>query len=102
MNAYFENTGYRTNTRRESAIPTRRFGDGFIELVCAIIGMLTCTAAIKIEKTTLSLALFLSCFGIIGAIDSGAISMLLGIILCAAISLCQYATLKSLFKRATK
>ncbi len=102
MNAYFENTGYRTNTKRETAIPSHRFGDGFISLVCAIIGILTCTAAVKIEKTALSLALFLTCFGIIGAIESGAVSMLLGIILCAAISLCQYATLRSLFKRATK
>ena len=102
MNAYFENTGYRTNTRKESAIPSHRFGDGFISLICAIIGILTCTAAVKIEKTALSLALFLACFGIIGAIESGAVSMLLGILACAVISLCQYATLRSLFKRATK
>ena len=102
MNAYFENTGYRSNTRRESAIPSRRFGDGFISFVCAIIGILTCNAAIKLEKTALSLVLLISFVGIVGSIESGAISMLAGIIVCGVISLCEYATLKSLFKRAAK
>ncbi len=102
MNAYFENTGYRTNTRKESAVSSHSFGDGFISFICAIVGMLTCTAAIKLEKTALSLILFLASFGVIGAIESGAMSMLVGILICAVISLCEYATLRSLFKRATK
>ena len=102
MNAYFENTGYRTNTTRESTINSHSFGDGFISFVCAIIGMLTCTAAVKLEKTALSLVLFIGFFGIVGGIESGAISMLAGIVICAVLSLCEYATLKSLFKRATK
>ena len=102
MNAYFENTGYRTNTRKESAIPSHRFGDGFISFVCAVIGMLTCTAAVKLEKTALSLVLFIAFFGIVGGIESGAISMLLGLIACGILSLCEYATLKSLFKPARK
>lgn len=102
MNAYYENTGYRSNTRRESSIPSHRFGDGFISVICAIIGMLTCSVAIKLEKTAFSLVLFIAFFGIVGGIESGAVSMLLGIIICAVISLCEYATLKSLFKHTAK
>ena len=102
MNAYYENTGYRSNTGRESAIPSHRFGDGLISFICAVIGMLTCSVAIKLEKTAFCLALLIAFFGIIGAIESGAISMLLGIVICAALSLCEYTTLKSLFGRTTK
>jgi hypothetical protein len=39
-------------------------------------------------------------FGVVGGIECGAISMLVGIIVCALISLCEYATLKSIFKHA--
>lgn len=99
MNAYFENTGYRANAKRENAIPSHSFGDGLITFICAIIGMLTCPVAVKLEKTAFSLALFITFFGIVGGIESGAISMLLGILLCGVISLCEYATLKSLFSK---
>ena len=33
MNAYYENTGYRSNTGRERAIPSHGFGDGLISIV---------------------------------------------------------------------
>ena len=100
MNAYFDNTTYGRNITRERAIPSRKYGDGFISFICAIIGMLTCSAAVKIEKTAVSLILFVAFFGVVGGIECGAISMLIGILVCAIISLCEYATLKSLFKRA--
>ena len=102
MNAYIENTGYRVNTKHEEAVSAPRFGDGFISFVCAIIGMLACPTAIKLEKISLSFILFIGFFGVVGGIETGAISMLLGIIICGAISLCEYATLKSLTERTEK
>ena len=99
MNAYYENTAYGRNATRIGAIPSRRYGDGFINFICAIIGIITCSAAVKIEKTAISFGLLLAFFGIVGGIDQGSISMLGGIVLCALISLLEYATLKSIFKR---
>ena len=55
--------------------------------------------AVKLEKTALSLVLFIAFFGVVGGIESGALTMLAGILICAVISLFEYATLKSLFKR---
>lgn len=100
MNAYFENTSYGRNIPRSRTAPARKYGDGFISFICAIIGLFTCTAAVKLEKTALSLVLFIAFFGIVGGIESGAISMLVGILVCGVISLLEYATLKSLFKPA--
>lgn len=100
MNAYFDNTTYGRNIARARAIPSRKYGDGFISFICAIIGMFTCSAAVKIEKTAISLVLFVSFFGVAGGIECGAISMLVGTLVCTLISLCEYVTLKSLFKRA--
>ena len=102
MNAYFENAQYTSNVKREVALPSRKIGDGLISVICAIIGLLTCTAAVKLEKTAFSLVLFIAFFGVVGGIESGEISMLFGIVICAVLSLCEYATLKNLFKRATK
>ncbi len=100
MNAYFDNTAYGKNIARERTIPSGKFGDGFISFICAIVGLLTCSAAVKIEKTALSLILFIAFFGVVGGIDSGALSMLPGILICGAISFIEYVTLKSIFKRA--
>lgn len=99
MNAYFENTSYGRNITRERQIPARKYGDGFISFICAIIGIFTCPAAVKLEKTALSLVLFIAFFSVVGGIESGALTMLAGILICAVISLFEYATLKSLFKR---
>lgn len=99
MNAYYGNTAYGRNISRERTAPSHRYGDGLINFICAIIGILTCSAAIKIEKTALSLGLFLGFFGIVGGIESGSLSMLGGILLCGIISIIEYATLKSMFKR---
>ena len=100
MNSYFDNTSYGRNIARERALPSRKYGDGLISFICAIIGIFACSVAVKIEKTALSLVLFIAFFGVIGGIESGALSMLIGILICGGISLLEYATLKSIFKRA--
>ncbi len=104
MNAYFENfenTRYNDNIRTH-AIPEGRFGDGLISFICALVGMFTCPAAVMIEKTAVIFALLLAFFGVVGGIESGAVSMLLGIVICATISGAEYAVLKSMFKKSKK
>jgi len=104
MNAYsanINNVRYNSNTRTRE-IPERRFGDGLISLICSLVGLFTCSAAIKLEKTLLIFGLFLAFFGVIGGIESGALSMLGGILLCGIISFIEYTTLKSVFKPAVK
>lgn len=104
MNAYFENVssvGYNQNTRvRECA--DHHFADGIISFICAIIGLVTCPAAIKLEKTLVVFSLFVAFFGVIGGIECGTLSWFGGIILCGAISFVEYVTLKSIFKPVEK
>ena len=104
MNAYYENVNSTiyTDGARERELHVRRFGDGLISVICSIIALVTCSAAIKLEKTLFVFALFLAFFGVIGGIDSGALSMPFGILLCGAISFFEYTTLKSVFKPAVK
>ena len=101
MNAYFENVRYNDNSRVRKA-NTRRFGDGLISFICAIVGMVTCPAAVMLEKTAVVFALFVSFFGLVGAIEAGALSMFGGIVIGAIISVAEYAILKSMFKKKKK
>ena len=98
MNAYLKNVRYNNNARGRKA-STRRFGDGLISFICAIIGTVTCPAAVMLEKTAAVFALFVSFFGLVGMIEAGAISMFWGIALGAVISVTEYAILKSMFKK---
>ncbi len=104
MNAYFENvntTGYNQNTRARECANTH-FGDGLISFICAIIGLVTCPAAIKLKKTLVVFSLFVAFFGVIGGIECGTLSWLSGILLCCAISFVEYVTLKSIFAPIAK
>ena len=99
MNAYFDNTSYGRNIARGRRASTRSFGDGIISFICAVIGMLTCSVAVKIEKTVLSVAVLVAFFGVVGGIECGSLSWFAGILLCAILSFIEYATLKSIFKK---
>ncbi|MGM9643841.1 MAG: hypothetical protein ACI3X1_02015 [Eubacteriales bacterium] len=101
MNAYFENVRYNNNARTHKA-NTRRFGDGLISFICAIVGMVTCPAAVMLEKTAVVFALFVSFFGLVGAIEAGAFPMFGGVVLGALISVAEYAILRSMFKKKKK
>ncbi len=100
MNAYYENinVGYDQNT----ATGARRFGDGFISFICSVVAMVTCPAAVMLEKVAVIFALFLSFFAVVGATERGEMSMLLGIMICAVISLCEYGILRSFWKKNEK
>ena len=100
MNAYFDNTSYGRNIVRDRVAPRHTYGDGLISFICAIVGMLTCSVAVKIEKSILSVVLLIAFVGVVGGVDSGSLSMLGGLALGGIISLIEYATLKSIFTRA--
>ena len=76
--------------------------DGLVSFIYSLIGMLTCSAAIKLEKSAFAFALLLAFFGVIGGIESGSLSWFSGILLCALISLLEYVTLNSVFKPMIK
>ncbi len=104
MNAYFEDF---SNVRyNEQKIAKDRavhgFFDRLISFICAIVDLVCCPAAVKIEKTLVVFTLFVAFFGVIGGIDSGALSWFFGILLCSAISFVEYVTLKSVFKPIEK
>lgn len=104
MNAYYADSNrvrYNENVGARN-YANRRFGDGLLSFICAMIGLVTCSAAIKLEKTLVIFGLFVAFFGVIGGIENGSLSWFFGILLCAAISFIEYVTLKSVFKPVQK
>lgn len=104
MNAYFEdfsNVRYNEQQRAREAAGHGLF-DKLVSFICTIVDIVSCPAAVKIEKTLVVFALFVAFFGVIGGIDSGALSWFFGILLCSAISFVEYVTLKSVFKPIEK
>ena len=102
MNAYYQNTNYTKTLHTASADTTRRIGDGLIDLICAIVTLLTCPVAIVMVKAVLCTVTFVGFFGVIGGIESGSISMLMGIVVCLALSLVEYLLLKSMVSPSRK
>ncbi len=100
MNVYFDNANIRYN--ENIGTRERHLGDRLIDFICALVGMLTCPAAVKIEKTFLGFGLFVAFFAVVGAIEAGSISMLFGILICGVISLCEYSVIKGIFKPVKK
>ncbi len=99
MNAYYGQVGYKSSSSAAQRSSDRCFGEGFINLICNIIAIATCSAAIKIGKALLCTALFVSFFAVIGAIESTSISLVGGVFLCLLITLFESLMLKRLFKR---
>ena len=100
MNAYYQKTN-RTIAVTDTRPLNITIGDKLISFICAIISFFTCTAAVAIEKAVFSTVGFIAFFGIIGSMESGVISMLWGVLLCAAISLGEFLILKSLVKKVS-
>ncbi len=102
MNAYYGQVGYRSNTSQSHRSNEKCFGEGLINLICNIVAVLTCSAAVKIEKALLCTALLISFFSVIGAIESASISLAGGVFLCLLISLFESLILKSVCKRSAE
>jgi len=99
MNAYYQNnrrTFIASNTR---PCPGTAVGDKLISFICAIVAIFTSAIAVKIEKALLCTGGFVCAFGIIGSMEAGSINMLLGLFVCACISLIELAVFKSMFKK---
>ena len=102
MNAYYTGTEYRIGTIEKSAQRDRVFGDKLISFICAIVAMVTCPVAIKLEKATVETVLIFAFFGIIGSMETNTISMGFGAIICIAICLVEYLIFKSMSKKRAK
>lgn len=97
MNAYYENNNIaRSNTR---IYPQAQTGDRLISFICMIVAALTSSVAIKIEKCAVCIVGFFAFFGIVGSMEAGSISILYGLLLCAAVSLVEFLVLRSLVKK---
>ncbi len=100
MNAYYE------RTNRTAAIDNARpinvnvnIGDRLIAAICAIVAIFTSAVAVRIEKAVLCTGGFVAFFGVIGSIESGNLSMILGVVICAVISLAEFFVFKSMFRK---
>lgn len=101
MNAYYENKTLGNRIAGSANIHSIRVGDRLISVICAIVSFLTCSAALKIEKTALCTALFFSFFGIIGSMDRGSIGLFAGLFLCAVIFIFEFLLLKNIVSKRT-
>ena len=99
MNAYYENRNYAGTNVRDNTLPQSDLGEKLISFICNIVALFTCRTAVCIEKALFAVTLLFASFGVVGGIECGSISMLLGIAICAIISLVEFAVLKSLFKK---
>ena len=99
MNAYYEYDRIHSDRRAQINIPATHIGDRFISLLCAIVAFFTSSVAIKIEKTGFSAVCFIGFFGVIGSMESAAISPALGILLCFVFGSIEFFTLKSIFAK---
>ena len=102
MNAYYDNSGFRAQTIGNRTHKENVFGDKLISVICAIVAMVTCPVAVKLEKATVATALIFAFFGIIGSMEADVISMGLGALLCIAIALVELVIFKSMTKRKAK
>lgn len=90
MNAYF------TDSKREKRhIPNINITHGFIEFICSIVAFFTCDAVVKAMKICVCAICFLGFFGVIGGIESGSMNTATGLLVCGALSMIEFFTLKS-------
>ena len=100
MNAYYERTNKTVAINDTKPLNINvNVGDKLIAAICAIVAIFTSAIAVKIEKAVVCTGGFVAFFGIIGGIESGNISMVIGVALCAVISLAEFFVFKSLFKK---
>ena len=102
MNAYYQNTDYTRTLPRSNVDTSLKIGDGLINFICAVITLLTCPVAIIMVKAVLCTVTFVGFFGVIGGIESGSISMLMGIVVCLALSLVECILLRSMVAKNKK
>ena len=101
MNAYYQKAN-RTITVTNTRPLDITVGDKLISVICAIVSALTCDVAIIIEKISMSALFFIAFLGVVGSIESGSISFLVGVPVCLGISLFEFLTLKSLVRKGSK
>lgn len=96
MNAYYQKNNKTTLVTDTTLFPEVSIGDKLISFICAMVALFTSSVAIKIEKAVLCTAGFFAIFGIVGSIESGSMGMLIGVLLCAVITLVEYLVFRSM------
>ena len=96
MNAYYQQNNIRQIRGNVGSLPTIHVGDKLINFICAIVALFTSAVAVKVEKAVLCTVFFVAFFGVIGGMESGKLSLFVGILLSAGITLIEYFILKSL------
>lgn len=90
MNAYF------TDSKREKRnIPHINITHGFIEFICSIVAFFTCEAVVRAIKIGVCAACFIGFFGVIGGLELGSINTVTGLLVCLALSMVEFFTIKS-------
>lgn len=100
MNAYYTGTGFKAGTIEKTTHKEHVIGDRLIAFICAIVAMVTCPVAVKLEKATIATALVLAFFGVIGSMEANTVSIGLGVVLCLGIALVEFAIFKSMAKKS--
>ena len=94
MNAYF------TDSKREKRnIPHINITHGFIEFICSIVAFFTCEAVVRVIKIGVCAACFIGFFGVIGGLELGSINTVTGLLVCLALSMIEFFTLKSVVEK---
>ena len=99
MNAYYQKNNKKTLVTDTTLFPEISIGDKLISFICAIVALLTCSVAVKIEKAVICTAVFFAFFGIIGSMESGSMGMFGGLLLCALCTLVEFLIFRSMFKK---
>lgn len=95
MNAYF------TDSKREKRnIPSINITHGFIEFICSIVAFFTCDAVVRAIKIGVCAACFIGFFGVIGGLELGSINTVAGLLVCFALSMVEFFTLKSVMAKS--
>lgn len=96
--AYMDNN-IRINEERARKLPRIEISDGFISFICSLVALFTCSAAIAVEKVAVCVVCFVGFFGIIGGMESGALSAFVGLLLCALVTGVEALVLRSFAKK---
>ena len=102
MNAYYQNTNFGRTLPQEHTENTRKTGDGLINLICSLVTLLTCPVAMVMVKAVVCTATVIAFFGVIGGIECGTISLLLGIVICTILSAVEFFLLRSMVRKNKK
>lgn len=99
MNAYLNNFEKSTARQENLGRKIRRVHSyGLADFLASILAILTCPAAVKIEKALACTVGFFAILGVVGAMEVGIINLLAGLLICVVLAIASLLILRSLAK----